>query len=166
MARTPIRRSASHSQNENDPRPAKRARLDLSPPSSPLTEIESSQVSQAPLQLEAIEKSKQTMRQIPPQVLLLSIPSLLMLPPSHPQHTHSLRLSLTALRKCVLASGSTGDIEVEARARVAIVEVGMRICVGGLGAEDWAKGLVNEVSQRLTLFRVPTNSKLFRLRRI
>lgn len=66
----------------------------------------------------------------------------------------------------MLASGSTGDIEVEARARVAIVEVGMRICVGGLGAEDWAKGLVIEVSQRLTLFRVPTNSKLFRLRRI
>lgn len=163
MARTPTRCSVSRPSTENDPRPLKRVKLDSTPPSSPLpvlTETESSELSKATAQL-SIQQAKPEMRRLPPHILLLAIPNLLTLPPDHLQYQQSLRLSLLAARKCVLVSGSMGDLEVEVRARVTLVEVGMKIYLGKRGQEDWDMSLFSEVS---LLYCSQVNLRLSRAR--
>ena len=86
--------------------------------------------------------------------LLLHLPVLLALPPIHPNHTVSLRLSLLAVRRCLqlrdcAAAGMTPDLEC--RAWTAFVELGMKIVGAGLSGdgpegEEWARGLENEVT--------------------
>ena len=85
--------------------------------------------------------------------LLLTLPALLVLPPTHPHHTVSLRLSLLAVRRCLqlrdcAAAGMTPDLEC--RAWTAFVELGMKVVGAGLSGagpagEEWAQGLENEV---------------------
>jgi hypothetical protein len=91
--------------------------------------------------------------------LLLSLPALLALPPTHAHHILSLRLSLLAMRRCLqlrscAAAGMTPDIEC--RAWTAFVELGMKIVGAGLSGggaegEEWARGLENEARLALSL---------------
>ena len=85
--------------------------------------------------------------------LLLTLPALLALPPTHPHHTLALRLSLLATRRCLqlrncAAAGMTPDLEC--RAWTAFVELGMKVVGAGLSGgdaegEEWARGLEAEV---------------------
>jgi hypothetical protein len=112
--------------DDPNPRPAKRARLSTSssPPPEPPPRL-------APL---------------PPSVLLVSLPSLLVHPPNHRFHIHSLCLSLLSLRKCLTL---VLNPDVECRAWAAFAEIGMKVVDAGfhLSSEHlWAKGVDIEVS--------------------
>ncbi|KAF8589090.1 hypothetical protein K439DRAFT_1333586 [Ramaria rubella] len=90
---------------------------------------------------------------LPAPQLLLALPGLLALPPTHPHYTASLRLSVVAVRRCIqlkdhAAAGMTPDLEC--RAWTTFVELGMKIVGAGLSGEgpegeDWARGLENEI---------------------
>ncbi|KAF8531321.1 hypothetical protein JB92DRAFT_2691954 [Gautieria morchelliformis] len=85
--------------------------------------------------------------------LLLTLPALLALPPTHLHHTISLRLSLLAVRRCLQlrdCAAANMTPEMECRAWTVFVELGMKIVGAGLSAEsaegeEWARGLENEL---------------------
>lgn len=60
---------------------------------------------------------------IPPSTLLLALPSVLIHPPTHPDHQISLQLSSAALKKCLELPEIEGDLEC--RAWTALAEVGI-----------------------------------------
>ena len=78
---------------------------------------------------------------LPDSALLLSLPSLLLHPPNHPNHTRSLLLSLFALRKCL--SLSTLEPYEECRALTEVAEIGFKI-----GFAD--SKIENEVEKSIT----------------
>ncbi|KAF7293644.1 hypothetical protein MIND_01144000 [Mycena indigotica] len=95
--------------------------------------------------------------------LLLALPSLLLHPPTHANHKHSLWLSLMALRRCLGLQNSgqpigrvkrvPWDISStpldECRAWCALAEIGVNILEGGFGDEDWTEGIEGEVQKAL-----------------
>ena len=95
---------------DDNPRPSKRQRI-----SSPST----SAIELAPL---------------PHSTLLLSLPSLLLHPPNHRNHTRSLWLSLFALRKCLTLSSLEPYEECKALTEVA--EIGFKIGLTESGIES------------------------------
>ncbi|KAK7051469.1 hypothetical protein VNI00_004443 [Paramarasmius palmivorus] len=110
------------------------------PTSSPLTDIEASQPSETP-----------TTSQVPPAVMLVSLPGLLIHPPNHPLHAHSLCISLLAIRKCLQVPNLSPD--VECRAWTSLAELGMAVVGSGLSNDDdhiWAKGIENEIEDATT----------------
>lgn len=133
---------------DDNPRPTKRVRIDSSPPpafssQSTLTPPPSSNPLSSPTKL----------RPLPPQILLLSLPSLLALPPNHRNYIQSLVLSLSALRRCL--SVSTLSPEIECRAWCGIAELGMRVIGGGYSEDEhhpWARDIEVEVSQTGLMF--------------
>ncbi|CAA7269717.1 unnamed protein product [Cyclocybe aegerita] len=70
---------------------------------------------------------------LPPEILLLSLPSLVAHPPTHKHHTRSLFLSQLALRKCLSVPGL--DSSTECRAWTELAEVGLRIGLNEPGVE-------------------------------
>ncbi|KAK0436222.1 hypothetical protein EV421DRAFT_1981243 [Armillaria borealis] len=83
---------------------------------------------------------------LPPSILLVSLPSILIHPPTHRYHAQSLCLSLLALRRCLTLPNLTP--EVECRAWTALVEVGMLVIGGGFSQNDdhlWTRGIEIEV---------------------
>lgn len=87
---------------------------------------------------------------LPAPHLLLSLPALLIHPPSHPHHPHSLHLSLVALRKCLTLKALTPDLEC--RAWSALAEVGFRVVGGGFSTSAdhmWANGVDTEVEKAI-----------------
>jgi len=86
--------------------------------------------------------------------LLLALPALLALPPTHKHHVDSLQLSLLAARRCIeLRDYSSVGMtpEIECRAWTTFVEIAMKIVGAGLSGDGpegvpWAQGLENEVS--------------------
>ena len=86
-------------------------------------------------------------RPLPPPVLLLALPGLLALPPSHEQYSLSLFLSLRALRTCLELKTLTPD--VECRAWSGLAKIGLRVINSGFmasGGHAWASGTGVEVS--------------------
>lgn len=85
---------------------------------------------------------------IPPQVLLLMLPTLLAIPPTHPLHICSLRTSLMALRRCLSLQNLAPDDECQAH--LGLAELGLKVVGAGLHAKEgkewrWAKGIDFEV---------------------
>jgi len=130
-----------------DVRPPKRPKLfaaptplsGLAPPScsSPLTSLPSSP-----------EKPVSSFRPLPLPLLLLSLPAILILPPSHPLHDESLRLSVVALRRCLLMRALSP--EVECRAWTTLAQVGLQVIGSRLSASPherhaWARNIEAEV---------------------
>ena len=128
--------------NDINPRPYKRTKLEdddalLSTPST-LTAIST----------QSSDHSPSTLRNIPPPVLLSSIPGLVAHPPNHRHYILSLQVSLNALRRCLAFSALSP--EVECRAWTSLAEVGMRAIASGFcedSQQEWAKGLEIEVSK-------------------
>jgi hypothetical protein len=121
-----------------------RRKRDLDDFESPLTSLDSSPV-------------RDTLKPLPPAILLLSLPTLLAVPPNHPFHPESLRLSLIALHKCLSLESLPPDVECKAWATLA--EVGMKVIGGGLSQNDrcpWADGVEKEVILRVK----PLNTRL------
>ncbi|KAL1666869.1 hypothetical protein GGF50DRAFT_125354 [Schizophyllum commune] len=92
------------------------------------------------------------MRQpLPPAVLLLSMPKLLIQPPSHPQHELSLCLSILALRKCLkITNLSAVD---ECRCHTGIAEIGLIALRGGFAEKEdslWAEDLLGDVERSIS----------------
>lgn len=107
-------------------RPSKRKRLD-----SPLSSSE-----------EAVEAP---WAPIPAEILLISLPALLLHPPTHRHHTRSLSLSLYALRRCLLLSNL--DKGLECRILTAISEIGLILGFSEPGVEsEVEKALTKAVS--------------------
>uniref|UniRef100_A0A0W0FJ99 Uncharacterized protein n=1 Tax=Moniliophthora roreri TaxID=221103 RepID=A0A0W0FJ99_MONRR len=114
-----------------------------SPSSSPLTNIEASQTSEAPTSPQS--------HQVPPAVMLVSLPGLLIHPPNHPLHAQSLCISLLAIRKCLQMPDLSPDIEC--RAWTALAELGMTVIGGGFSHDNdhlWARDIENEVEEATT----------------
>ena len=111
----------------------------LAPPScsSPLTPL-----------LSSPEKPVSPFRPLPLPLLLLSLPAILILPPSHPLHDESLRLSVVALRRCLLMRALSP--EIECRAWTTLAQVGMQVIGSRLFASSherhaWARDIEAEV---------------------
>ena len=132
-----------------DVRPSKRPRLSstptsmsgLPPPppscSSPLTPPPPSP-----------EKPVLSFRPLPLPLLLLSLPAILILPPNHPLHDESLRLSVVALRKCLHIKALSP--ETECRAWATLAQVGLQVVGSRLSASSrerhaWARNVEAEV---------------------
>ncbi|KAJ6447400.1 hypothetical protein C8R47DRAFT_1031335, partial [Mycena vitilis] len=95
--------------------------------------------------------------------LLLALPSLLVHPPTHPEHKKALFVSLLALRRCLGLPNPGGRVQGgrkggtvldlsqpdECRAWCALAEIGLCVLEGGFGAEAWAMGLETEVDNAL-----------------
>ncbi|KAI0041400.1 hypothetical protein FA95DRAFT_1548791 [Auriscalpium vulgare] len=114
---------------DDNPRPAKRQRT-TSPPPPP---------------------ADQPLAPLPARVLLLALPDILVQPPTHPQHVHSLYLSTTALRQCLQLSALSP--EAECRAWTALAEVGMAVIDGGMSQSPehpWASGIEQEVEKAVS----------------
>jgi hypothetical protein len=96
------------------------------------------------------------LRPLPPAILLLALPGLLALPPTHPDFGFSLFLSLRSLRQCLSLPAIAPDIEC--RAWTSLAEVGMRVMESGFcsqeGECDWAVGIHAEVCQLLYFTRL------------
>ncbi|KAG2144644.1 uncharacterized protein EDB93DRAFT_1152421 [Suillus bovinus] len=92
------------------------------------------------------------LRPLPPAILLLALPGLLALPPTHPDFGFSLFLSLRSLRQCLALPALAPDIEC--RAWTSLAEVGMRVIDSGFcsqeGGCDWAVGIHSEVEKALS----------------
>ncbi|KAJ8085250.1 hypothetical protein PM082_004044 [Marasmius tenuissimus] len=112
------------------------------PVSSPLTVLSSS-----PAKLSQPSPSS-PLAPLPPAVLLISLPGMLLHPPNHPMHAHSLCVSLLAVRRCLRTPGLSP--EIECRAWTAIAELGMNVLEGGFSHDEehiWAHGVENEVEE-------------------
>ncbi|KAJ3789960.1 hypothetical protein GGU10DRAFT_303991 [Lentinula aff. detonsa] len=78
-------------------------------------------------------------------MLLLHLPSILIHPPNHQLHAHSLCMSLLALRRCLKVPGLSPDIEC--RALTSLAEVGMIVIDGGFNQQEqhaWAQKIEPE----------------------
>jgi hypothetical protein len=83
---------------------------------------------------------------LPRPELLVSLPALLVHPPSHRHYVQSLVLSLRALRTCLSMDGI--DADIECRAWTAFAELAMRVIAGGFTKRDehrWAANIEIEV---------------------
>lgn len=154
------------SENEDDlnTRPAKRVKL-TPPPSSPLSSCPPSQPfssQQRPQSPISAPTSTATidphceLSKFSPSQLLLSIPRILLHPPSHPQHARSLHLSLLAFRRAL--SLPVLSPEEECRAWTGLAETGLRVIGGGFcdgdGKSDdheheWAREVEMEVEKAI-----------------
>ena len=74
------------------------------------------------------------LRQLPSDILLLSLPHLLAHPPTHKHHSRSNFLSLVALRKYLASSHLEANLEC--RAWTQLAEVGLRIGLDIPGIEE------------------------------
>jgi hypothetical protein len=146
---------------DDNSRPSKKRKIsdDLtcqeSQPSSPLTSLPPSPVRPA-----------LNLKPLPPPILLLALPNLLSLPPNHYLHAESLRLSLIALRKCLLLDSLAP--EIECRARLTLAEVGMKIIGGGLSQTNdehylWAKGVEKEVRVKYVSLRLTSYNRVYQV---
>jgi hypothetical protein len=86
---------------------------------------------------------------LPPQILLLMLPTLLAHPPTHPLHICSLRTSLVALRLCLSFQNLSPDEECQSC--LGLADIGMKVVGAGLhtkrGREwQWAQKVDLEVS--------------------
>ncbi|KAG1832855.1 hypothetical protein DFJ58DRAFT_870225, partial [Suillus subalutaceus] len=83
------------------------------------------------------------LRLLPPAILLLALPGLLALPPTHLDFGFSLFLSLRSLRQCLALPALAPDY---------LAEVGMRVMESGSqeGGCDWAVGIHSEVEKALS----------------
>ncbi|KAF9040454.1 hypothetical protein BDZ89DRAFT_347994 [Hymenopellis radicata] len=125
------------SPQDNNPRPAKRQRRSYS--SSESDDEELPLPSETPLF---------PLAPLPVSTLLVSLPGILIHPPTHRHHARSLCVSLLALRKCLSIPDLTPDIEC--RAWTALAEVGMIAISGGFSQNEdhiWAQSLENEVEK-------------------
>ncbi len=136
---------------DDNPRPQKRVRREsfsLSPPSSsPLTPPPSS-----PVPSTSTSQSDSPLRPLPHAVLLLSLPSLLVHPPSHRYYIQSICLSLCSLRKCLSLPALSP--EIECRAWTGLAELGMKVISSGFSqSEDhlWARGIEAEVREHIAV---------------
>ena len=142
MAADPISRGP-----DLDVRPPKRPKLSATPApmsrlphpscSSPLTPLSSPP-----------EKPILPFRPLPLPFLLLSLPAILILPPNHPLHDESLRLSVVALRRCLLMKALSP--EMECRAWTTLAQVGLQVIGSRLSASPherhaWARNIDAEV---------------------
>lgn len=130
-----------------DVRPLKRPRLFATPTpmsgfpspsrSSPLTPLPSSP-----------EKPVLPFRPLPLPLLLLSLPAILILPPNHLLHDESLRLSVLALRRCLLMKALSPEIECRAwttLAQVGLQVIGSRLSGSPHKCHAWARNIEAEV---------------------
>lgn len=122
-----------------NPRPHKRPRMlaENTPLSTPSTLTAISTPS---------SDSESPARNIPPPVLLSSIPGLVSHPPNHRYYILSLQVSLNALRKCLAFPALSP--EIECRAWTGLAEVGMKVIASGFcesNEYEWTKGLEIEV---------------------
>ncbi|KAF9651557.1 hypothetical protein BDM02DRAFT_3090718 [Thelephora ganbajun] len=135
-----------------DVRPPKRPRFSLSPiPTSRLAPPSCSSPN-IPLP-SSLEKPVLPLRPLPLPLLLLSLPAILILPPSHLLHDESLRLSVVALRKCVLMRALSP--EIECRAWTTLAQVGLQVIDSRLSASSherhaWARNMEAEVDRAIT----------------
>ncbi|KZT18694.1 hypothetical protein NEOLEDRAFT_1246306 [Neolentinus lepideus HHB14362 ss-1] len=98
----------------------------------------------------ASTSKEQPFKPLPLPILLLSLPALLVQPPTSRFHAQALCLSLAAVRAC-LGLGALSP-EVECRAWTALAEVGMGVVAGGFcGREgcEWASGVESEVEKAI-----------------
>ncbi|KIJ38993.1 hypothetical protein M422DRAFT_258145 [Sphaerobolus stellatus SS14] len=90
--------------------------------------------------------------------LLLALPALLAVPPTHPNHVPSLQLSLLAAKRCIelrTYSSVSMSAQVECRAWTTFVEIAMKIVGAGLSSDGpegvpWARGLETEIGSAVT----------------
>ncbi|KAK7448874.1 hypothetical protein VKT23_013605 [Stygiomarasmius scandens] len=82
---------------------------------------------------------------LPPSTLLVSLPSLIIHPPTHSYHSQSLWISLQALRQCLRLPDLSP--EIECRAWTALAEISMIVIAG---KHEWAEGIEAEVEEATT----------------
>ncbi|KAI0348201.1 hypothetical protein BDW22DRAFT_1424406 [Trametopsis cervina] len=134
--------------DDDNPRPVKRARHDSSFPSE---EMLSSQSTLTPLPSPESSSPRPALKPLPPHILLVSLPSLLAVPPNHRSYIQSLILSLIALRKCLSLPALSP--EIECRAWCGLAEIGMKAIDGGFTEDSshmWARGIESEVDKALS----------------
>lgn len=108
-----------------------------------------------PLKRQRVESIKdasnpEKLSSIPPSTLLLALPSILVHPPTHPDHQSSLQLSSTALKKCLELPEVEGNLEC--RAWTALAEVGIIEGMQEPGtAEEVEKAISKAVRMHLSL---------------
>lgn len=130
-----------------DGRPSKRPRLFSTPISTPGLAPPSSSSPLTPLPTSP-EKPGLPFRPLPLPLLLLSLPAILILPPTHPLHDESLRLSVMALRRCLHMKALSP--EMECRAWTTLAQVGLQVIGSRLSASSderhaWARNIEAEV---------------------
>jgi len=95
------------------------------------------------------DNNPESLTPLPPALLLVSLPAMLVHPPTHPLHAMSLYLSLLALRRCLALENLTPDIEC--RAWASLAEIGMMVIAGNFQENEehiWARGIDAEVRVR------------------
>lgn len=139
-----------------DLRPSKRPRLSVTP--TPTSELAppscSSPLTPLPSAPERPVLSK--FRPLPLPLLLLSLPAILILPPNHPLHDESLRLSVVALRRCLLIRALSPEIECRAwttLAQVGLQVIGSQLSTSSHDCHGWARNIEAEV--RITTYSGP-----------
>ncbi|KAJ3857269.1 hypothetical protein EV368DRAFT_77885 [Lentinula lateritia] len=129
----------------SSPRSVKRRKLDEDVEMSDALILSSSPLTEPDVQ---DEEEKLSLNPLPDSILLLSMPSILIHPPNHQLHAHSLCMSLLALRRCLKIPGLSPDIEC--RALTSLAEVGMIVIDGGFSQQEqhvWANGIEPEVEE-------------------
>ncbi|KAJ3936138.1 MAG: hypothetical protein NXY57DRAFT_986899 [Lentinula lateritia] len=138
--------SSSSVSSSSSPRSAKRRKLDEDVEMSDTLILSSSPLTEPDVQEE--EEEKLSLNPLPDSILLLSMPYILIHPPNHQLHAHSLCMSLLALRRCLKIPGLSPD--VECRALTSLAEVGMIVIDGGFSQQElhvWANGIEPEVEE-------------------
>jgi hypothetical protein len=115
-------------------------------PSSPLKRKLSDLTPVADPDIAMIDNPEATYAELPASVLLVSLPGMLIHPPTHKLYALSLSISLLALRRCLALPNLTPDIEC--RAWTSLAEVGTLVIAAGFNVNEdhaWAAGIENEV---------------------
>ncbi|KAJ3918552.1 hypothetical protein F5877DRAFT_78902 [Lentinula edodes] len=136
--------SSSSISSPSSPRSVKRRKLDEDVEMSDTLILSSSPLTEPDVH----EEEKLSLNPLPDSILLLSMPSILIHPPNHQLHAHSLCMSLLALRRCLKIPGLSPDIEC--RALTSLAEVGMIVIDGGFSQQElhvWANGIEPEVEE-------------------
>ena len=126
-------------------RPSKRQRRESSPAEGPVFSSQSTLTPPPSSEPESPTEST-VLKPLPPGILLVSLPSLLTLPPNHRNYVQSLQLSLQALRQCLALPALSP--EIECRAWCGLAEIGMKVINGGFSEDEthlWAHDIEAEV---------------------
>ncbi|KAI0706088.1 hypothetical protein BC835DRAFT_1312173 [Cytidiella melzeri] len=134
---------------DDNPRPSKRLKREFSPDVLPAFSSQSTLTT--PPSSDPSLPTTPALKPLPLQILLLSLPTLLALPPNHANYAQSLVLSSHALRQCLSLPALSP--EIECRAWCGLAEIGMRVIGGGFSEDErypWARDVEAEVDRAMS----------------
>lgn len=115
-------------------------------PSSPLKRKLSDLITPANVDVAMIDNPEALYSELPASTLLVSLPGMLLHPPTHKFHALSLSISILALRRCLVLPNLPPDIEC--RAWTSLAEIGSLAIAAGFNMNEdhvWAAGIDIEV---------------------